>query len=76
MSEAKVKILPEEGSGVCVGVEIELKRLTVTSPFLQVGDGPQRREASRPQKDAQCLPKPRFLQEGVPGAEDALLLQT
>lgn len=44
--------------------------------FSQVGDGPQRWKASCSQKDAQCLPKPCFLQEGVSGAEDALLLQT
>lgn len=41
----------------------------------QVSDRPQRRQTRGPQKDAQCLPKPRFLQEGFPRAEDALFLQ-
>lgn len=41
----------------------------------QVSDRPQRRQTRGPQKDAQCLPKPRLLQEGFPRAEDALFLQ-
>lgn len=34
MSEAESSNPPQEGNRVCVGVEIKLKMLIVTSPFL------------------------------------------